>query len=65
MENIGLQLYSIKELTSTDFAGALEKVAKAGYGGVEFAGYFNTPAPKLKALLQELGLLRNNPLLQS
>ena len=56
MEKIGLQLYSIKELTSTDFPGTLEKVAKIGYDGVEFAGTFNTPAPKLKEALADLGL---------
>lgn len=56
MENIGLQLYSIKELTSADFSGTLEKVAKIGYDGVEFAGTFNTPASKLRNILENLGL---------
>lgn len=56
MEKIGLQLYSIKELTQKDFLGTLEKVAKIGYDGVEFAGYFNTPAKELGKTLKDLGL---------
>lgn len=56
MGKIGLQLYSIKELTVQDFLGTLEKVAKIGYDGVEFAGYFNTPAKELKNVLDGLGL---------
>lgn len=39
MEGIGLQLYSIKELTQKDFIGALKDVARIGYDGVEFAGF--------------------------
>ena len=56
MEKIGLQLYSIKELTGVDFIGTLEKVAKIGYDGVEFAGYFNTSAKELKKALDSFGL---------
>jgi sugar phosphate isomerase/epimerase len=56
MKNIGLQLYSIKELTGEDFIGTLEKVAKIGYTGVEFAGYFNTSAKDLKNALDTFGL---------
>ncbi len=56
MSNIGLQLYSIKELTSADFLGTLKKVKEIGYEGVEFAGYFNTPATELKKALDDLNL---------
>jgi sugar phosphate isomerase/epimerase len=56
MEKIGLQLYSIKELTAVDFIGTLEKVGKLGYDGVEFAGYFNTTSKELKKVLTETGL---------
>ncbi len=56
MEKVGLQLYSIKELTQKDFIGAIEKVAKIGYDGVEFAGYFDTPAKDLKAVLGAYGI---------
>ncbi|AEE96943.1 sugar phosphate isomerase/epimerase family protein [Mahella australiensis] len=56
MYKIGLQLYSIKEETERDFFGALKKVADIGYDGVEFAGYFNTPALDLKNALGQYGL---------
>lgn len=56
MEKVGLQLYSIKELTQQDFLGTLEKVAKIGYDGVEFAGYFNTTAKELKKALDAFGI---------
>ncbi|GIO65812.1 sugar phosphate isomerase/epimerase family protein [Paenibacillus sp. JTLBN-2024] len=56
MENIALQLYSIKELTSADFLGTLAKVAEIGYDGVEFAGYFGTSASELKKALDAHGL---------
>ncbi len=56
MANIGLQLYTIKEETQQDFLGTLKRVADIGYDGVEFAGYFDTPAATLKATLAELAL---------
>jgi sugar phosphate isomerase/epimerase len=56
MDPVALQLYSIKELTQVDFLGTLEKVAKMGYDGVEFAGYFDTSAKDLKKVLNGVGL---------
>ncbi|MDR0271460.1 sugar phosphate isomerase/epimerase [Paenibacillus sp.] len=56
MENVALQLYSIKELMSEDFFWTLKKVADIGYDGVEFAGYFGTAAAQLKTALDEYGL---------
>lgn len=53
---IGLQLYTLRELTQTDFLGTIRKVADIGYKAVEFAGYFNTPAKELRDLLDGLGL---------
>jgi sugar phosphate isomerase/epimerase len=49
--DIALQLYSIKEETQADFANALELTARAGYQGVEFAGYFGRSAEEMKTLL--------------
>lgn len=57
MENIAIQLYSLKELTKVDFLGTLKKVSEIGYTGVEFAGYFNTQAKDLKKALSDLSLL--------
>jgi sugar phosphate isomerase/epimerase len=56
MEKIGLQLYSIKELAERNFLGTLKKVADIGYDGVEFAGYFNTPAREIKKVLDDSGI---------
>lgn len=39
--NLSLQLYTIREHTSRDFAAAMKRVAKIGYPSVELAGYGN------------------------
>jgi sugar phosphate isomerase/epimerase len=56
MAKIGLQLYSIKEISEKDFFGAIRLAADCGYDGIEFAGFFNTPAKKLKKLLGDNGI---------
>ncbi|MBC2268482.1 sugar phosphate isomerase/epimerase family protein [Listeria farberi] len=53
---IALQLWSVKEACEDDFFGTLEKVAKMGYDGVEFAGYYGKSASEIKAKLAGLGL---------
>lgn len=53
---IGLQLYTLREEMKADLEGTLRKVAALGYEGVEFAGYFDYPAERLRALLDELNL---------
>ncbi|PEL07748.1 sugar phosphate isomerase/epimerase [Bacillus sp. AFS017336] len=53
---IALQLWSVKEDAELDFFGTLEKVAKMGYDGVEFAGYYGKSASEIKAVLNKLGL---------
>jgi sugar phosphate isomerase/epimerase len=54
--DISLQLYSIKEEAGENFAGALELTQKAGYQGVEFAGYFGNSPARMKALLDQYKL---------
>jgi len=56
MSKIGLQLYSLKELAQKDFLGTVEKVAKIGYDGIEFAGFFNVPSKELKKVLDSNGI---------
>ncbi|MGI5899746.1 MAG: sugar phosphate isomerase/epimerase family protein [Christensenellales bacterium] len=56
MKRINLQLCSIKEETNKDFERALEKVAEMGYSGVEFAGFNDIPAGKMKEMLSNNGL---------
>ncbi|UHA74412.1 sugar phosphate isomerase/epimerase family protein [Paenibacillus sp. 481] len=53
---IGLQLYTIREVMQQDFAGTLEKVAALGYAGVEFAGYGGLTPDEMHALLNRLQL---------
>lgn len=53
---VGIQLYSLKDETEKDFIGVLEKVAKIGYQGVEFAGYGDIEATDIKQHLERLGL---------
>ncbi|RDW22184.1 sugar phosphate isomerase/epimerase [Oceanobacillus arenosus] len=53
---IGLQLYTLRDECHEDFVGTLEKVAKIGYDGVEFAGYGGLNAVELRKLLEDLGL---------
>jgi sugar phosphate isomerase/epimerase len=51
-----LQLYSVREDCKKDLPGVLAAVAKMGYDGVEFAGYYERSAPELRKMLDDLGL---------
>jgi sugar phosphate isomerase/epimerase len=53
---IALQLYSIRHDCERDLPGTLEAVAKMGYDGVEFAGYYGRSAAELRTMLDDLGL---------
>jgi sugar phosphate isomerase/epimerase len=53
---IALQLYSIREDCARDLPGTLREVARMGYEGVEFAGYYGRTAGELRAMLDDLGL---------
>jgi sugar phosphate isomerase/epimerase len=53
---ISLQLWSIKEEVEENFAHALELTEKAGYQGVEFAGYHGNSPEQLKELLAKYHL---------
>jgi sugar phosphate isomerase/epimerase len=51
MNPISLQLYTVHENTSKDFAGTVAEVAKIGYQAVELAGFGNLkPAEAAKAI---------------
>ncbi|MBO7621053.1 MAG: TIM barrel protein, partial [Victivallales bacterium] len=55
---ISAQMYSVRGDCGANFDNALEKVAKMGFQGVEFAGYYNygnKPA-ELKKRLDDLGI---------
>jgi sugar phosphate isomerase/epimerase len=53
---IGVQLYSVRDDCARDLPGVLEAVAKMGYAGVEFAGYYDRSAKDLRKLLDDNGL---------
>lgn len=54
--NVGLQLYSVRSNMAMDVNRTLRQVARIGYEGVEFAGYYDFTAQKLKNTLHELNL---------
>jgi sugar phosphate isomerase/epimerase len=53
---IGLQMYTVRERTSADMIGTLKELAEIGYTAVEFAGYGGVPVTDLKATLDDLGI---------
>jgi sugar phosphate isomerase/epimerase len=55
---ISVQLYSVRDDCGKGFDAALEKIAKMGFVGVEFAGYYNYggKAKELRKRLDELKL---------
>jgi len=53
---VALQLWSVREDTTRDFAAAVAEVAGIGYTGVELAGYGNLDAKGAKDALDAAGL---------
>jgi sugar phosphate isomerase/epimerase len=53
---IALQLYSVRGDCAKDLAGVLEAVAKMGYVGVEFAGYYGHDPKEIRKMLDRNGL---------
>ena len=51
-----LQLWSLRDLTSKDFATTVAEVAKIGYSGVETAGYGNLDAAGAAQAITDAGL---------
>lgn len=56
MQNIGIQMYSLRQYAEKDLIGALKAAAGTGIEGVELAGYYGHSAKELKAVLDDLGL---------
>jgi sugar phosphate isomerase/epimerase len=56
-EQIGLQLYTVRTLATTDFLGALRAVAEVGYPAVEFAGLHGHTAAMVRAEMNASGLV--------
>lgn len=55
--HIGVQLYTLRNMAKADLARTLGAVARAGYGEVEFAGYHGHPAPRVRRMLDDNGLV--------
>lgn len=56
-DQIGLELYTVRDLTPKDYVGTLEKVARIGYREIEPAGGYGNLSPKqFRAVLDRLGL---------
>ncbi len=56
---LGVQLWSVKDEIKQDFEGTMDKIAKLGFQGVEFAGEFgrfSADPAGLKAFMQKAGL---------
>jgi len=53
---LAVQLYSIREDCARDLAGTLAGVAKMGYDGVEFAGFYDHSATDVRRMLDDNGL---------
>jgi len=56
VQQVGIQMYTLRDQTEKDLLGTLRKVAEMGYEAVEFAGYFGVSAKELRSTLDELGL---------
>lgn len=54
---VGLQLYSVRHECQKDLPGVLKRVARMGYSGVEFAGYYEYKAADLRKMLDDVGLV--------
>ncbi|WP_347548562.1 sugar phosphate isomerase/epimerase [Pseudalkalibacillus hwajinpoensis] len=53
---VAVQMYTLRNESEKDFVGTLEKVAKIGYDGVEFAGYYDMSSKELKKVIDDFGL---------
>jgi len=53
---IALQLYSVRKDCERDLPGTVAAVARMGYEGVEFAGYYGRSANELRKMLDDLDL---------
>ena len=56
MNEYGIQLYSLRDISKDDLEGTLKAVADMGYKTVEFAGFFGHSAEEVKGWLDKYGL---------
>jgi sugar phosphate isomerase/epimerase len=53
IDNLGVQLYTVRDDMKKDFAGTIAKVGSIGYKDVEFAGYFDHPPADVRSILDK------------
>jgi sugar phosphate isomerase/epimerase len=53
---IAVQVYSVRKAAEKDLAAVLAGIAKLGYEGVEFAGYYGKEAKDIRKMLDDNGL---------
>jgi sugar phosphate isomerase/epimerase len=56
MNNIGLQLHTVRTELQKDFEKTIARVAEIGYAEVELAGLFGRPAKEVRSILDRHGL---------
>ena len=56
LDQVGLQLYTVRNETAQDFLGTLRRVAGMGYRAVEFAGLGDISPEDMRSALDEYGL---------
>ena len=56
LENIGIQLYTVRDHMAADVPGTLEQLATIGYREVEFAGYYDHTPAEIRGFLDNTGL---------
>ncbi len=56
LKRVGVQLYTLRDLTKDDLPGTLQKLAEIGYKEVEFAGYFEHSPKDILKMLNDNGL---------
>lgn len=56
LENIGIQLYTVRDRMAEDVPGTLGKLADIGFTEVEFAGYFDHSPAEIRGFLRDHGL---------
>lgn len=54
---VSLQLWSLRDLTKSDFAGTMREVARIGFAGVETAGWGNLDAAAATQAIRDAGLV--------
>ena len=54
---VALQIYSVRDEASRDFAGTLKEIKQMGYEGIEFAGFHGRDASEVKKMIDDAGLI--------